>query len=491
MMPPSKNTHRSVTPGIQAVLEALGGSVQGGSSSNAAKRSAAPAKRTAASKRLDDQKLVITRERHAKLLKRFWTSASGFWLAPNAGLARALTVGLLSIALLQVLVQYSLNVWNRGFFDAIGRKDGAALIDQTMLFVPLAAGSVALAVTAVWGRMTMQRRWRAWLSEHVLRRWMTEDRWKRLQFVDGEHDNPEFRIAEDVRIATDAPVDLALGFLTSLITALTFIHVLWTVGGSISFELGDGLLVIPGYLVVGALAYSVAVNGGVMLIGRKLTAVMEAKNGTEARYRAVAGRLRESAEGPSAATGDSAVQRRGITEALHHVISAWRALCHQLMRVTIVSSSNSLLAPVVGLALAAPQYLDGALSLGELAQASAAFVLVSGAFNWISDNYPRLADWTSSAHRVAHLLLSLDQLDRDGKPLAAAGPLGSRKASQAPSQGGNGIASFDHQIEAIAIRPRSSSGGAASGPNTAWPPTVLMRQPEQSSRDVPAETSNA
>ena len=339
---------------------------------------------------------------------------------------------LLSIALLQVLVQYFLNVWNRGFFDAIGRRDGGALIEQTLLFVPLAAGSVALAVAAVWGRMTMQRRWRAWLSEHILRRWMTEDRWKRLQFVDGEHENPEFRIAEDVRIATDAPVDLALGFLTSLITALTFIHVLWTVGGSMSFDLEGGLLVVPGYLVVGALAYSVAVNGSVMLIGRKLTAVMESKNRTEASLRAVAGRLRESAEGHAAATGDSAVERRGIREALRQVISAWQALCNQLMRVTIVSSSNSLLAPVVGLAMAAPQYLAGEMSLGQLAEASAAFVLVSGAFNWICDSYPRLADWTSSAHRVANLLLSLDQLDRGGQPVAPVGPSDEGGSKAAP-----------------------------------------------------------
>jgi putative ATP-binding cassette transporter len=262
---------------------------------------------------------------------------------------------------------------------------------------------------------------------------------------------------------------------------------LWTVGGSISFDLEGGLLVVPGYLVVGALAYSVAVNGGVTLIGRKLTGVMESKNRTEARLRAVAGRLRESAEGPAAATGDSAVQRQGIMEALQQVISAWRALCGQLMRVTIVSSSNSLLAPVVGLALAAPQYLDGKLSLGELAQASAAFVLVSGAFNWISDNYPRLADWTSSAHRVAHLLLSLDQLDRDGQPAAPIRPMGSKIGSDYVSHIVE-TASRDQQVEAPPLRTLPSIGGAATGPVTTWESNELVRQPEHARRDVPAET---
>jgi vitamin B12/bleomycin/antimicrobial peptide transport system ATP-binding/permease protein len=427
-MPFPENPDRSLAVGMQAVLESLAGAAEAGPRPGPKERSQpiGPSRqagqRHAANgewrRRSTDHKIAIPRERHLELWRRFWTGASGYWRTPGAGFARALTGLLLSIALLQVLVQYALNVWNRGFFDAIGRRDGTALIDQSLLFVPLAAGSVALAVAAVWGRMTLQRRWRAWLSEHLLQRWMTEDRWKRLRFVDGEHENPEFRIAEDVRIATDAPVDLALGFLTSLVTALTFIHVLWTVGGSMSIDLQGGLLVVPGYLVVGALAYSVAVNGSVLLIGRKLTAVIEAKNCTEASLRALAGRMREAAEGHASPRGDTAVERRGITAALHQVISAWQALCHQLMRVTIVSSSNSLLAPVVGLALAAPQYLAGELSLGELAQASAAFVLVSGAFNWISDNYPRLADCASSAHRVAHLLLALDQLGRVGPPIA-------------------------------------------------------------------------
>jgi putative ATP-binding cassette transporter len=359
---------------------------------------------------------------HAKLLKRFWTSASGYWKAPKARTSWVLTGVLLAIVMLQLLVQYLLNLWNRGFFDAIGRKDGTALFEQTLVFVPLAACSVALAVTAVWGRMTLQRSWRGWLSEHVLQRWMSEDAWKRIRFATREHDHAEYRIAEDVRIATDAPIDLAFGFLTAVLTALTFIHVLWVVGGSISFDLADGQLTVPGYLVVGALAYSIAVNGGIMLIGRDLTAAVESKNRTEAHLRAEAGYLRELGEGPDAAA-DAGGRRHDVKEALVQVISAWRGLCTQLMRVTVVTNANGLLAPVVGLALAAPKYLDGDLGLGELAQASAAFVLVSGAFNWISDNYPRLADWTSSAHRVSNLLLALDEIEEgEGVPAVPAAP---------------------------------------------------------------------
>ena len=62
--------------------------------------------------------------------------------------------------------------------------------------------------------------------------------------------------------------------------------------------------------------------------------------------------------------------------------------------------------------LCAPKYLDGSMSLGEVMQAASAFTIVQGAFNWLVDNYPRLADWTASARRVASLMVSLDALER-------------------------------------------------------------------------------
>ncbi len=51
------------------------------------------------------------------------------------------------------------------------------------------------------------------------------------------------------------------------------------------------------------------------------------------------------------------------------------------------------------------------MTLGEVVQAAAAFVVVQGAFGWITDSYGRFAEWTSSANRVASLLLALDQID--------------------------------------------------------------------------------
>ena len=81
--------------------------------------------------------------------------------------------------------------------------------------------------------MRMQRRWRAWLTDHLIDRWLANGRYYQLNFVTGDHQNPEGRIGEDARIATDAPVDFALGILNAVLMVLTFVGVLWGFGGSI------------------------------------------------------------------------------------------------------------------------------------------------------------------------------------------------------------------------------------------------------------------
>jgi len=345
-----------------------------------------------------------------RLLSRFWQSASGFWRGPSASRAWLLVALLVATVLLQLLVQYWLNFWNRDFFNAIGGKDAAALWVQAKRFVPLAAASLALAIISVWGRMTMQRTWRAWLSNHLYNYWLDNGHYRRLRFMQGQHETPEYRIAEDARVATDLPIDLVLGLLSSVLTAITFIGVLWSVGGDLDVDALGVTLAIPGYLVIAVVIYSVLLTTAMLLIARHLTRVMERNKRAEAELRAVGAHLRESGEGTALPDGRKD-GGRAIGAALQEVIAQWLALCWQLMRVTLVSHTNLLLTPVVGLLLCAPKYLAGTMTLGEVVQAAAAFAIVQGAFNWITDSYGRIAEWASSANRVASLLLALDRID--------------------------------------------------------------------------------
>jgi putative ATP-binding cassette transporter len=358
---------------------------------------------------LDDE--ASNRLRRRLLLRRFWRSARGFWGAGGDRLAWLLTGTILLTVLLYLAAAYGMNVWNRAIFDALERRDGGTVLYLSLIYVPLLAASVVVMLLQVYARMTTQRRWRAWLNDHLLDRWLKNGRYYQLNLVGGDHQNPEYRIADDVRVATESPVEFATGLLTAILSAATFIVVLWTIGGALTFDLAGVTITIPGFLVVGAVLYAVLASGSMVFIGRRFVTVSENKNQAEAEYRYVLTRLRENGES-IAVLGGEEEERSTVDRSLTNVLRRWRQICFQTMRTTIVSQTSSYIAPVLPIILCAPKFLDGTMSLGQVMQAASAFTIVQAAFNWLVDNYPRLADWTASARRVASLMVSLDALER-------------------------------------------------------------------------------
>jgi vitamin B12/bleomycin/antimicrobial peptide transport system ATP-binding/permease protein len=345
------------------------------------------------------------------LLTRFWISARGFWGRNGDRLAWLYSIGLGVLIVLTVGFQYGINVWNRAIFDAIEKREASTVFHLTAVFFPLAIGSIVLGVAQVFARMGIQRRWRAWLTASVLTRWLGNGRYYQLNLVSGDHKNPEYRIAEDLRVATDSPVDFLTGVTSALLSAATFIVVLWTIGGALTVTLAGSSVTIPGFLVIAAVLYAAIASGSILVIGRQFVQVSEDKNQAEADFRYTLTRVRENGES-IALLGGEAEERDGIDRNLTNVLRQWARLAGQHMRTTLVSQGSSLVAPVVPLLLCAPKFLDGSMTLGQVMQAASAFTIVQSAFGWLVDNYPRLADWNACARRIASLMMSLDGLER-------------------------------------------------------------------------------
>jgi vitamin B12/bleomycin/antimicrobial peptide transport system ATP-binding/permease protein len=362
-------------------------------------------------KALDDAGEDTVELRREYLLRRFWQAANGFWGKRGRRIAWILSAALLLIIILNVAASYAMNLWNRAIFDALEKKDANAVLFLSLLYFAILGASVCLGVAQVYARMTLQRRWRKWLTDNLVERWLSSGRYYQLNLVSGDHQNPEYRIADDVRIATESPVDFVAGVTTAFLSAATFITVLWTIGGALDFTLAGMHFHVPGFLVISAVIYAVAASGCMTLIGRRFVAVSEAKNQSEAEMRYVLTRLRENGESIALIQGEEE-EREGVDRSLSKVLRNWRDICFQNMKTTIVSQTSSYIAPVLPIILCAPKFLDGTMSLGQVMQAASAFTIVQAAFNWLVDNYPRLADWTASARRAASLMVSLDALER-------------------------------------------------------------------------------
>ncbi|TAY86450.1 ABC transporter ATP-binding protein/permease [Rhizobium leguminosarum] len=345
------------------------------------------------------------------LLKRFWISARRYWGRGGDKFAWPFSIGLLALIGMNVGFQYGINLWNRGIFDAIERHDAGTVYFLSAVFVPLVLGTVAIVTIQVAVRMMIQRRWRSWLTTSVIARWLANGRYYQLNLIGGDHKNPEARISEDLRIATEAPVDFIAGVISAFLAASTFIVVLWTIGGALTLPIAGFTVTIPGFLVVTAVLYAAITSTSMAVIGRYFVHVSEAKNQAEAEFRYTLTHVRENGES-IALLGGEEEERNDLEKTFANVLRQWALLARQHMRTTLVSHGSMLIAPVVPVLLCAPKFLEGSMSLGQVMQAASAFAIVQGAFGWLVDNYPRLADWNACARRIASLMMSLDGLER-------------------------------------------------------------------------------
>src|SRR4051794_38608678 len=346
--------------------------------------------------------------RRSYLLRRFWQSGLPYWSSGSRPVL--LTGAVIVVIVFSVGVQYLLNLWNRTFFNALENHDISALLLNGLLFPVLAAASIALWGLHVRWRTAIQRDWRRWLDNDVTARWLERGRYYQLNLIKGDHKNPEFRVAEDLRIATEAPIDFATGVLQAVLSAITFIVVLWSLGGALTIPLGQTSVTIPGFLVIGAVIYAVIASGTMVAVGGRYITAAENKNQAEAEYRYVLTRLRENGES-IALLGGEEEERAEHDRTLRYVIGRCRDVAMQYMRTTMISQGSAQIAPIFPVLLCAPKYVWGEMSLGEMMQAASAFVSVQSAFGWLVDNYPRFADWTASARRIASLMVSLDALE--------------------------------------------------------------------------------
>ena len=344
------------------------------------------------------------------LLRAYWTTALGFWSGSSRATAWALSAGVLTVILFNLGASFAMNAWHRAFFDSLQLRDVARVSWLSVAYFAILAVSVVLSIAQVYLRMTLQQHWRAWLGNRIVDRWLTNGRYYQLNLVPGDHANPEARIVDDVRLATEAPVDFVSGITQAALSALTFMVVLWTIGGSLDVTLFSVEFRVPGFLVLAALLYAVVASGLMLLIGRRFVRSSENKNQAEAEYRYVITRLRENGESIALIRGEEE-ERAGVSRALGRVRAAWSDITRQTMKTTVVSQTSGYIAPVLPIILCAPKLLAGTMTLGEVMQAASAFTIVQGAFNWLVDNYPRMAEWTASARRSASLLNALDALD--------------------------------------------------------------------------------
>jgi putative ATP-binding cassette transporter len=328
--------------------------------------------------------------------------------------AAVLTFGLGAALLISTGATVALSYWNKWFFDALGARDVATVKFAVLVFPVIIAIMAAIGVCIVLTRETLQVRWREWFVKQLITRWLTADRFHRMQQAGVEPPAPEYRIADDTRWATEILVDLGIGLFSALVGGLTFIFILWSVGGAVTI----GAVTIPGYMVWLALLYGVTASTIMAWIGKPLVGRVGTKNEAEGHFRFAMMNVRGNAA-DIARDGEGPHQRARVTKLYDEVVHRWLAIVKSHGHVTWITNASGPMIPIIPLLFAAPKYLAGELSLGQVTQLAFAFQQVQIAISWVVDNYNRIAEWYASARRVMDVIDACDAVDAVGAHAAS------------------------------------------------------------------------
>ena len=330
-----------------------------------------------------------------------WRIASPYFYSEDRWAGRILLAAVVAIELSIVGLNVLLNSWNNAFYNALQDKDWDAFVYQLAYFCVLATAFILLAVYQLYLNQWLQIRWRRWLTETYLDRWLADANHYRMQLLGDAADNPDQRIAEDVRQFIDAGIlPIGLNLLNAVVTLGSFAVILWNLSAAAPLHVFGIKYDIPGYLLWAALVYAVAGTIFTHLVGRALIALNFQQQRYEADFRFNLVRVRENSEQIALLNGERA-ESDGLLSRFANVVGNWMAIMKRQKKLTFLTAGYRQAAVVFPYIMVSPAYFAGAVQLGGLMQTANAFGQVQDALSVFVNIYRSLAEWRAVIERLA------------------------------------------------------------------------------------------
>lgn len=343
--------------------------------------------------------------------RAIWRLIQPYWVSEEKWRARGLLLAIVALALGMVYLEVLFNTWNREFYNALETKNYQVFVEQLWRFSYLAFIFIAVAIYRIYLTQSLQMRWRVWMTKQYMARWLDHQAYYRIEQKHAA-DNPDQRIAEDLNFLTSGTLSLSLGLLSSVVTLLSFIGILWSVSGPISFLLGAQEITVPGYMVWFAIAYAGIGSAIVGLVGWPLIGKNFYQQRFEADFRFGLIRVRENAEAVALYRGEAQEQAQ-LDSRFQRIRDNWWGIMRTTKTLNLVSTFYSQFANIFPFLMAAPRYFSGAITLGGLMQISSAFGQVQGALSWFITAFSDLAAWKASVNRLAGFHAAVDAVHAD------------------------------------------------------------------------------
>ena len=347
-------------------------------------------------------------------LKAFWRLVKPYWVSPERAKAFTMLATVVGLVLMMVWLEVKFTTQTRDSYNALESKDKDEFVRQVGTFTLLAVLWIVCGVYRLYYRLMLTIEWRTWLTERFLAEWMKDQAHYRMQLLDRGTDNPDQRIAEDLRLVVELTLSLSIGILSAVASLVVFVGILWSLSGTVQIA----GVAVPGYLVWIALAYAAIGSVLTHFVGRALIGLDYNQQRFEADFRYSLVRLRENSEGVALYQGERE-ELDALRQRFGAVIANWWKLMLKQKQLTWFTAGYGQIAIIFPMLVLAWPFFAGEISLGVVFQITAAFGVVHASFSWFVDAYGQFAQWKATANRLVGFNASLEAVR--GQAAAAGG----------------------------------------------------------------------
>ena len=333
---------------------------------------------------------------HVALLKKFFVFAKAFFNGGAKRPARLWLAALLALCIAGGVVSVFLSYAMRDFVTSLSQRDRAGWIRG--IWKVIAVGCVSVPVGALYGysQQRLSLAWRRWLTQILIKRYFFNRAYYRIRASESV-DNPDQRIAEDVKLFTTGVLSFFLIIVNSLVTLVGFLGVLWVVSAQL----------------VGVLFIYAAVGTGVsMLFGKRLVGLYFNQYQKEATFRYSLVRVRDAAESIAFFRGEKR-EHRDLIDHLNSALENSLWIIGWTRNLNFFANGYNYLAVIIPALIVGPMFMRGAVEFGVITQAEGAFAAVLGAVSIIIAQIENLSSFSAGIRRLGDLWDNLDEFDAE------------------------------------------------------------------------------
>lgn len=313
---------------------------------------------------------------------------------------RRRAIGLLGLLLIFALSVNALNVVSsyvgRDFMTAVAGRDMPGFVKLAILYIGVFAATTAVAVIYRFCEERLGLLWRSWLTKRITVRYLDQRRYLRIR-ESTEIDNPDQRIAEDVRAFTATTLSFTLILLNAILAAVSFSGVLW--------------MISPPLFGV-AVAYAALGTLMTVLLGRPLVGLNYNQLGREADFRSALIHVRENAESVALLRRESHLRQR-LLNRIDELVQNFRRITSVNRNVGFFTTGYNYLIQVIPIVLIAPRFIRGEVEFGVITQSAMAFAQLLGAFSLIVNQFGALSSFAAVIQRLSGFAEVLEAIDVD------------------------------------------------------------------------------